>query len=251
MRPSPTLNALGGAIAWAFSEQQLRAWLAQGLLLDGPAALILLQRGLGELIGLRGGRMIAQQKVLYTVEQTLDAQFGLRAGAQMSVNDKPYARQLFQGEWLAGARVVSDLRSPTQAVVGHGLALYQNALGGRVAIVPWDANGAVEMNAQRAAQLCKTLAWLDPAGAHGWVEGGPWLVPQFLRDGDVWRGVVWNASPDEVETLTVHRPAEMPQPTLATQLTARGERLAARIEGERVMLQRPLGQWECVVLGSG
>jgi len=73
-------------------------------------------------------------------------------------------------------------------------------------------------------------------------------VPQFLRHGDTWRGVVWNASPDEIEEIEVHRPAEMPQPTTATQITVRGERVVARIEGERVTCARPLGQWECVVL---
>ena len=104
------------------------------------------------------------------------------------------------------------------------------------------------MNAQRAAQLTKTLAWLDPTNSYGWVEGGPWLVPQFLRDADAWRCVVWNASPDEAEDITVHWPAGMPPPTHAVQLTARGERLAARVEGQRAILARPLGQWECVVL---
>lgn len=248
MRPAARVNALAGPIAWAFSEEQLRDWLAHGLLLDGPAAEILVRRGLGGLIGLRSARLIDQGSVLYSVEQTLDAQFGLREGAQMSVNAKPYAQRLLQGRLRVGARMVSDLRTPTQAVVGHGLLLYENSLGGRVAIVPWDANGAVEMNAQRAAQLTRTLGWLDPTNVHGWVEGGPWLVPQFLRDGAEWRAVVWNASPDEVETISVHRPADMPQPSSAVQLTARGERLLARSAGERVLLAQPLSQWECVVL---
>jgi len=248
MRPAPRVNALAGPIAWAFSEEQLRDWLTRGLLLDGPAAEILLRRGLGKLIGLRSARLVSQRRVPCSVEQVLDADFGLREDAQMSVNAKPYANRLLKSGLLAGARTVSDLRSPTQMVVGHGLLLFENSLGGRVAIVPWDANGAVEMNVQRAVQLTRTLAWLDPTNSYGWAEGGPWLAPQFMRDGDDWRGVVWNASPDEVQAISVHRPAGMPQPTHAVQLTARGERLPARVEGERVTLERGLGQWECVVL---
>ncbi|NLG27526.1 MAG: hypothetical protein GX557_06420 [Chloroflexi bacterium] len=248
MHAAPRVNALAGPVAWAFDERHLRDWLSRGVLLDGGAAEVLLQRGLGEFVGLTGGRRIGQEDLLYSVENTLDARFGLRAGAQISVNAKPYAQRLFQGELAPGARMVSDLRSPTQAVVGHGLLLFENSLGGRVAIVPWDANGAVEMNAQRAAQLASTLAWLDPTLSYGWVEGGPWLVPQFLRRGRGWRGVVWNASPDELDEFRVHLPAGMPEPARAVQLTARGERLTARLSGDCVTCAHPLGQWECVVL---
>ncbi len=248
IRPSPTVNALAGSLAWAFDDEQIRNWLCGGLLLDGVAAGILLERGFGPLIGLRAGRFITQSQVLYSVENCLDEDFSLRIGAQMSVNDKPYARRLFQGELADGARVVSDLRSPAWEVVGHGLVIFENELGGRVAIVPWDANSALLMNIQRAVQLTKVLQFLDPDNTHGYVEGGAWLVPQFLADSQRWRGVVWNASPDEVEEIIVHPPREMGELLSAVQVTARGDRYEARLDGNRVRLGRPLHQWEFVVL---
>jgi len=248
MAPHPAVNALAGPGLWAFSDDELRTWLAGGVLLDGPAAAILLERGLGELIGVASGRVITQQERCYAVEHTLDAAFGLRVGAEMTINSAPYAAQLFQGELRPGARAVSDIRGPEQTVHGHGLVVFENALGGRVALMPWDAHGGVTLNPQRAAQLAKTLAWLDPGQTVGHVTGGAWLVPQFLTDGDIWRAAVWNASPDELETFTVHRPAGLPAPTAATQLTGRGDRLPAEITGNTVRLSRPLYEWECVIL---
>lgn len=248
MRPSQAVNALAGPVVWSFSDEELRRWLSHGVLVDGPAASILVERGLGNLIGLRSARFISQDDTLYSVEHCLDPDFGLRVGAEMSVNGKSYAVKLLQGELVEGVRVASDLRGPTQDIIGHGLTLFENPLGGRVAIVPWDAHGDVLMSIQRATQLSRVLAHLDPGNAHGSAEGGPWIIPQFLTDGERWRGVVWNASPDEVREIIVHPPSNMLQPTEAVQIAAAGKRRPARLQGNHVRLSRPLHQWEFVVL---
>ena len=248
MRPSPVINALSGPMVWCFSDEELRGWLGKSVLLDGIAASILVERGLGEWIGIRGGRLITQQDTLYSFEHCLDGDFALRAGAEISLNRHLYAERLFQGELLPGARVVSDLRGPTQDIVGQGLFVYQNKLGGRIAVAPWSADTEIRMNIQRAAQLSKTLAWLDPSGAHGAVSGGAWLVPQFLSDGRNWRGVIWNANVDEVSEIIVQAPAGMPPISAATQVNARGERRSVRVEGNKLHLAQSLRQWEFIVL---
>jgi hypothetical protein len=252
MEPGEEVNALAGPVVWSFDDEQLRAWLAKGVLLDGVAADILVQRGYGEWIGLQGGRMITQADALYSVEQVLDSAFGQRAGGQMSVNDERLAGRMFQGDLAEGVHIASDLRNPTQQVVGHGLVLYENAAGGRVAIVPWSADCDVVMNIQRATQLSKVLAYLDPKNTRGYAEGAPWLVPQFLRHGSYWRGVVWNAGPDVVREFTVHPPAGMPPITTVTHVDGEGNRHPARIIQNRVYLspETPLHQWEFVVLSD-
>lgn len=249
MRPQDTVNALAGPVAWAFPDDQLREWLAKGLLLDGVAASVLVERGLGACIGFEGGRFTTQSQTLYAVEQCTQAAFSLRVGAQMGVNLGGYSERLYQGRLMPGVQVASDVRGPTQNVVGHGLTLFENALGGRVAVVPWDANrGAAVMNVQRAVQLTKTLDWLARGQPRGSAAGGPWLVPQFLTDGRLWRGVVWNASPDEIAGFEVTLPRGMPVPAAAVQVDAHGRRYNARFAGGRVILDRPMHQWEFVVL---
>jgi hypothetical protein len=249
-RPQDRVNALAGPLAWSFDEATLKRWLAAGLLLDGVAAAILLERGLGEWIGARSCRWVTQDDRLYSMEQCTDPAFGLRAGGQMSVNARRHARRLLQVEAVEGARFVSDLLGPTQQVVGRGAYTFANTLGGRVAVVPWDAStdAAPMMDVHRAAQLRLLVAWLAAGEPTGWAEGGPWLVPQFLRAGETWRGAIWNASPDAVGAFRIGRPAGMPPVDTAWHLTPAGERLPARVDGDVIRLSHPMHEWEVVVV---
>lgn len=253
-RPQERVNALAGPIVWSFDDATLERWLAGGLLLDGVAAAILVERGFGKWIGAKSCRTVRQDDVLYSIEECGDARFALRVGAQISVNDKRHTRQMFQAELAEGALVVSDLRNPLQEVVGHGAVVFRNDLGGRVVIVPWEAGSdpVVLMDIHRAAQLKRLVAWLADGAETGSVEGGAWLVPQFLTDGATWRGVVWNASPDETDRFLIRRPSGMPPIREAWHLTPAGERLPAAVEagadGDTVVLGRPMHEWELVAM---
>ena len=99
-------------------------------------------------------------------------------------------------------------------------------------------------------QLKRIVKWLAGANDTGSVDGGAWLVPQFLANPSTWRGVVWNAGPDAVTKFRVHRPVGMPPIRNAWHLTPAGERLAVAVtaEGDTLDLSRPMHQWELVVL---
>ena len=245
----PEVNALAGAMPWAFDDEEIRGFLAGGLLLDGPAAAALVERGLGAHIGLGGARFITQEDVLYSTEESVDGEFGLRPRAQMSLNaEKPYKNRLLQGELLESARMISALRSPVQERVGHGAFVFDNSLGGRVAVMPWDATAGTNLCTQRRAQLDKVIAWLARGVSTGAVDGGAWLVPQFMSDGDTWRGVVWNGSPDARCAFEVRPPKGMPAIQQAVLCAADGRRVEGSVAGGRVTLPEPMHQWECVIL---
>jgi hypothetical protein len=249
-RPHARVNALAGAMAWCFDEAQLRAWLERGLLLDGPAAAILVERGFGELIGITDTGFITQAEMLYSMEESIDAEFGLRPGAQMSLNaEKPYKHRLLQGVVLDGARVISVLRSPTQEQVGHGAFVFENGIGGRVAVMPWDATAGANLCTQRYAQIRKVVAWLGRGVSCGSVQGGAWLIPQFFTDGRTWRGVVWNASPDASRGFTVLPPEGMGSIARAVHCDADGAMIEAAVSGNRIETERAVHQWEFVVVG--
>jgi hypothetical protein len=246
-RPSWHVNALNGNAVWAFSDKQLKEWLSQSLLIDGEAAQILVERGFGKHIGIRNGRRISFYDILYSIEHCTDADFALRLNAQMPMNHE-YSEHVYQAELAPGARAVSELRSPTQKVVGHGLTVFENSLGGRVAVVPWNANSHVIMTTQRAGQLRKVLAWLDRKNNYGWVDSKGWLVPQFLTDGRKWRGVIWNGGADDVKRFDIHLPHGMKKPKHIVQVDAHGKRSESRLTGNTVKLKHPLHEWEFVVL---
>jgi hypothetical protein len=114
--------------------------------------------------------------------------------------------------------------------------------------MPWRADGEVQMHILRAVQIGNVLDWLDPKHCHGSVRGGAWLVPQFLTDGNRWRGVIWNASGDEIDKFDVYLPPGMPAPSNVVQVDAHGRRYSAHLDDHRLSLSRPLYQWEFVVL---
>ena len=253
--PSECVNALSGAMGWIFSDQELQGLLSKGLLLDGAAAAILIERGLGELVGLRNARFITQAEVLYSMEETTDAEFGLRSGARLAINLGAYRDRLLQGDPAPGARVVSILKNPRHEPVGHGVYVFENSLGGRVGVVPWTALWSgrpmeLMLSVQRYAQLQKILAWLGRGGTCGHVTGGAWLTPQFMTDGQLWRGIVWNVNPDAAHELVVHPPSGMGAVTRAVHGDVDGERHGVKVVNNRLTFKKPLHQWETVVLYS-
>jgi hypothetical protein len=190
--------------------------------------------------------------VLYVVEETTDSDFSLRIGALISVNDRSCSKRLLQGELAPGARSLSILRDPKGREVGHGVSIYENELGGRVAVCPWDVNTPEfyggQRNVQRAAQINALVRYLSNGNKLGSVSGAPWLVPQFLGNADQWRGVIWNTYPDTVNGFRVELPEGMEAVTEAVQINAHGERSLCEWTGSEVRLNQPLHQWECVVL---
>lgn len=241
------VTALSGAAVWAFDDQQLKRWLSGGVLLDGEAAHILATRGFGKTIGFADLRFRGEDAPVATLEVCTDPDFALWPGCKISVDFESYRRgTLVHGDPLPGARVISRLHDPRHRDVGHGALLYRNELGGRVATVPWNIRESVFMTPQRHHQLTMILDWLGSDAIR--VHGGPWLVPQALTDGERWRVVIWNASPDETHAIDIHLPSGMPRPSTATQVLSGGTRATVPVDRGRLQLEQPLHQWEYVVL---
>ena len=252
MRRSERLNALAGDMAWAFDDDELHQILSQGLLLDGPAALILQERGLGEYLGLSQAKPLTQAELLFSLEELTDDRFTPRKGALIDINDKPCTQRIIQGIPLPGAETISLLRNPQFEKIGHGVLIFENGLGGRVGICFWDVNApetfSGQRNIYRAFQMQKLAHYLSHGKSPGIATGFPWLVSQFFSDGQQWRGVIWNASPDATQEIQVDLPAGMPPVRKVVQLDAAGKRLFAKCDRATIRLSIPLQQWECVIL---
>lgn len=249
MLQQSTVNALAGPAAWSFSEKELECWLAAGLLLDGEAASILVQRGLGGWMGLSEFRPVHQNQMLYSMETCRDPRFALRTGGQISVNAKTHTRVIYQAE-SPTAQSISELVDPLQRVVGHGVLIYENEAGGRVVVVPWSASTTPTMDIHRAVQIRRLVDWLAHGNSTGSVEGSAWLVPQFYTHGKTWRGVLWNAGPDDVNTLRVRRPQGMPPVKQAWQINWSGARQPVTVDNDTIGLNHPLNQWDLLVLNA-
>ena len=247
MADQPRVNALSGSMAWALDDSEIESLLSRGLILDGLAAHILDQRGFGPRIGLTDTRRITQEEITYSVEEFTDADFALRPGSQASLNLG--IERLLQGKAAVGARIVSRVLDSTQNRVAHGSTLFENTLGGRVAVVPYDIGQQSFWTPHRVTHLRRVLDWLARGKESGHVEGGAWLIPQFLTDGRLFRAAVWNAGFDPVEKVELHPPGGWPKLGNGLLFGASGDVVEFPCGGATT-LPRPLRQWELAVMAE-
>jgi hypothetical protein len=191
--------------------------------------------------------LVSQDEITYSMEEFTDADFALRPGSQASLNLG--FEHLVQGKMHGSARIVSQVLDAGQGRVAHGSTLFENALGGRVAVVPYDISQQSFWTIHRIAHLRRVLDWLARGKELGCVEGGAWLIPQFLTDGRLFRAVVWNAGFDPVEKVTLRLPSGWPKLGKGLVFIASGE-VTEFPCGNTTLLPRPLRQWAMATMAE-
>jgi len=203
---SPVCAASGDGIL-ALGDGEIEGLLAKGLLLDSSAAAALGRRGLAELVGVRVGEAISD----CFLEEVLEEGFGKREDEPHTFLTTPtsgslYPRPLRRLEPLPGARAVSRILGDGGEEVSSGLTLFENGLGGRVAVLPHDGQlGGIEdvyfRNWTRQGELRATMDWLSRGSTPFFVEGVADAVPiRIDQPGRVVLGVA-NLSSDPIEKI--------------------------------------------------
>lgn len=202
------VTAFAGESVLCLDDEERRRVFSGGVLLDARAAEALVRAGQGALIGATG-RLADTPGV---TEILADSDFGGLAGDIINLRCEGTPRQF---AWEPGARVISRVRDYAGADAGHGVVLYENALGGRVAMVPYDSQqhlvslgqpvnpiaSATFINWPRQAQLLDVLAWLQRGPLPLTVPGATGVLPLRIdQPGRVIVGVV-NVSFDAIERL--------------------------------------------------
>ncbi len=165
-----------GQMIRGYSDDAIRRMLSAGMLLDGPAARVLVERGFGEWIGLKEvgeGQSIDDWGAL-AAEENFDPELGGEEGKYLSLTFKytdPRAlvhRLIGAGysgdEKAAGARWVTRLVDPDRRVVAPGMVVHENKAGGRVAIMTFDLASILGVRAFhpfRAELLGQVCEWLS------------------------------------------------------------------------------------------
>ncbi|MEU6172352.1 hypothetical protein ABZ832_10500 [Streptantibioticus parmotrematis] len=236
--PRPAqVQALFGAAAWAFDDEEVRRMLSGGLLLDGVAAAVLDERGFGRWTGVRVTETVAREQDAepgpYAMERVTAqaAHAGVSEGTGLSVNLQPALARL---EPLDGATVWTRVVTADGAYWGAGRCGFVNDLGGRVMVLaatrPQDL--ARDDDGQRLAHAMVRFLEAD-CPRLPLVSGGPYLIPHLTRHQDgVHRLAVANGSADPA-AVRVDFPAP-PDEVHATLLTPLAEPVPAgsRLDGE-------------------
>ncbi|MEU8953401.1 hypothetical protein AB0C93_03755 [Streptomyces sp. NPDC048518] len=197
-RPAP-VQAVFGRQVHAFDDDEIRAFLRGGLLLDGVAAHALTRRGFADLMGARVTELVGRDDPAlpgpYAVEQVLGeggegGEGGEDHGAYepdsegvfLSVDVQP---ALARVEPLEGAHVLTRIRTPDGRTWGAGRCHFVNALGGRVAILPATAPADLARGDESRRLLHATIRFLEGEQPQlPLVSGAPHLIPYVTRAAD-------------------------------------------------------------------
>lgn len=215
---SPVVAA-DGRMLDAYGDREIEAMLAGGVLLDLRAAEVLIERGFEEAVGVSIGRTARLHAVETTsAEELTDPDF---AGAPQRyvtmtlpnlVGHPRYGRV----QPHEGARVVSRLVDPDRKVVCPFTTVFENSLGGRVAVVPLDmseAFGPSFLGPYRREHLLAILQWLAHDRLPAVVGGGVLALAHRMDLADRVMLVVFNLSHDDWSEVVwdIHWPAREPE----------------------------------------
>lgn len=197
---------LCGHVAEVFSDDELKAMLGRGLLMDSMALEVLAERGLGHLAGVRlAKRLDNGMRECFTA----DALNGSRAG---EVRD---ARIEFWGDARGmadvldpiapGVRILTTIEDYFSRPQGPGMTAFENELGGRVVVMgyaPWIFLHSVG----KRLQLQNAADWISRDAMPVRVDETVPLVSVARVAADRRRGAVMllNAGFDPIPEATVH-----------------------------------------------
>ncbi|MET7359917.1 hypothetical protein ABZS76_15880 [Streptomyces sp. NPDC005562] len=200
-RPAP-VQAVFGRQVDAFDDDEIRGFLRGGLLLDGVAVHALTRRGFADLMGVRVTEVVGRDDPAlpgpYAMEQILGADGAEGAegaegegggddeagggGAFLSVDVQPALARVVP---LAGARVLTRIRTPDGRTWGAGRCHFVNALGGRVATLPATAPADLARGDESRRLLHATIRFLEGERPQlPLVSGAPHLIPYVTGAAD-------------------------------------------------------------------
>lgn len=213
---------LAGRIAEAFSDDELRQMLSGGVLMDSETLLVLEERGLAHLAGVR----VAKRYDNGLTEQfTTDTLNGSAAGDWRDARIEFWGDARGMADLLEpaaeGVRVLAVLRNYFGEVYGPCMTGYENELGGRIVVAGYAPWMFLHSSAKRA-QLLNVADWLTRGTLPVRVEEPVRLIPiARLSDDRTWGAIVLlHAWLDSVERVTIRVRGPMTQVAL---LTAEGE----------------------------
>ena len=187
------LQALGMAATMAespvraISGQRLEAYAGElekifsgGVLLDLSGYETLARMGAGEVAGARLRETYMRGERATPAEEALE-DFGGTGGTYMTVDHLGLAVRVGCFDPAQGARVISRLVDPDRRPVQPGFLLFENRLGGRVALCPYDITqsgmSAWFLNWHRQRQMQRIAEWLFRGRAPLLANGGAWGLP--------------------------------------------------------------------------
>lgn len=200
---SAEVLALSGQTVRAFSAAEIRGMLRGGVLCDLSAAQALADLGFGRHLGVT----VEEVRPIHgfgplAAEALTDPDFGGAPGRYLTATVPDLGRDLPLGRLrpASGTRVVSQLVDADGRPFCPLLALAENSLGGRVAVLAYDLTrlglAPSFLHPYRRAQLTAVLEWLGRGPLPVSVEAGAYCLPLRADEKGCTRITLFNLSLD-------------------------------------------------------
>jgi hypothetical protein len=207
---SADVYAISGQTPYQLDRQEILALLGKGVILDGLAAHTLYKLGYGDYIGCTIDRMFkAREEFEIAAEELFDCAFGGRPQCYITANTAHMGDDKIQmADIIPGSKVTVAARmvDPDCKRLMPSIVLYENHLGGRVAIIAQDLEksfGTAFLNHHRKGYLRNILIWLAKNRLDGYVCSGAYVLPIQTETPEGTVVSVFNLSLDEQENLEI------------------------------------------------
>ncbi|MEY9876387.1 hypothetical protein ABH931_005897 [Streptacidiphilus sp. MAP12-33] len=207
------VNAVFGPLAWAFADAEVERLLGGGLLVDGTAAAILVERGFGPLLGVDAAELVdrEQHPVPEPGPYAVERHRAEDGEIWLSVNTQPALARLSPAP---DATVTTRITTPDGQDWGPGRLRFTNARGGRVVVLAATAPEQLPFDDDGQRLLHEAVRFLEGDRPElPLVSGGPHLIPQLVRTTAGTRLAVANGSADPARPRVTFPGAAPPQAT--------------------------------------
>ena len=185
------VNLLSGVNALCCSREELMRLLEKGLILDGAAAGYLCRRGLGRYIGCEGvGAELRSPSAELLCGEEFHGSFSgnLLPTDWMRLEYKKIRIPLFQYD--PDCEVLTVYVDKDRKVLGQGIVLYENRLGGRVCVIPGYIGTWQFAYRSRSWQMMRIVEWLSKGTFPVLVEDSPNIAPFYYSDRETGEGLL-------------------------------------------------------------
>jgi hypothetical protein len=236
---------LAGQIAEAFTDEELRDMLSEGVLLDADALQVLWSRGLGELTGVRPGEAFSGDVIERLADHPMNGRYA--GDERKALADRGPGTYTLVAV-TEGVGDLAHLIDHDGTDRGCCLSTYVNELGGRVAVssyAPWQrlGRGAVRR------RLLAVTDWLSKGRLPAIIEPMVRVVPlvRVSEDGQRVAVVLLNVALDPTGPLRMQLRARPEEVSLVSSNGA--VRLPVeRTEGEIVVAVPSIPAWQTAIL---
>ena len=200
-----SVTFLAGDSVYCLSDDELEKYLRGNLILDAAAAQAFADRGF--LSGI--GASTEEISIPYSAEHLDDSEFCSEfAGRYICLKNAPVKDVRKLVNLQPGAKVLTTITDHDRKSVGPAMTVFENAFGGKVAVMSIRIGPAVGdvhflANYHRRTLMRNVIRWMDPKVLPISVEDPAWFAVQYFDDGKTILAGLTNTSYDVARELTV------------------------------------------------